>query len=370
MRATKSVETAPCRTTGCWNTEAMRRAFGTPVEVVPRRGVPGRRFAPSMGRACVVLVLFFCLAGCDHRQGGRRYRGNASIRIVIVGQGRDEPTWPVLQTVAAQFAERLANVSLEAIAPATRSPQRQRELLLTLQDRDVDAICVEPSAPSAMRGEIDGFARRGTPVVTFGRDVRDSRRAAYSGPAAVELGEAAAKACSAVLTPESKSVLLLSCRTDPEEYGLRSRAFKQALPRAGRGDLLRELVCDGNPLDAARMIRRQAKMYPRMACWVLLDDWPLQNLSPDERLVPSPSGLVVCNGSPAHFKRLRNGTVFALIGFDYRKVVEEALYAAVQAVTEEGKAITGYTAAVEIITVQNVAEVERRWDAWKKTGHE
>ncbi|MFQ5352422.1 MAG: hypothetical protein ACE5D3_05035, partial [Candidatus Binatia bacterium] len=100
----KSVETVPRCVAECLTTEATPRVFGVPKEVVQRRGGPGRRMVPSTGRACVVLFLLLCFVGCDRRQSGRRDRGNALIRIVIVGQGQDEPTWPVLQAVAAQCA--------------------------------------------------------------------------------------------------------------------------------------------------------------------------------------------------------------------------------------------------------------------------
>jgi ABC-type sugar transport system substrate-binding protein len=85
------------------------------------------------------------------------------------------------------------------------------------------------------------------------------------------------------------------------------------------------------------------------------------------RLVPRGCGIVLCNGSPRYLGLLREGLVVAVITYDLRQAIEEALTAAVR-LAEGGdtrliapKSLT----PVEIVTIRNLPHYEAQWETWQ-----
>ncbi|MCZ6698213.1 MAG: substrate-binding domain-containing protein [Planctomycetota bacterium] len=297
-----------------------------------------------------------------------------AVHIVIIGEAKDEPTWPVIRSAAAWLTDYLDEVTVESVAPETSSPRAQLELLKECSDREVSAVCILPLDPESLRAAIDALVRTGKPVLTFGRDVEGSARVSYCGPSEIDLGEAAAEACLATMDDPIKTVILLSSKA--ERYGRRTRAFKRALKRTPRAELMREVSCEPSAFDAVRVVRRESRMYPRVGAWVFLDDWPLRGLEADERLVPRRCRVVVCDGSPVYFENLRNGEIYSLIGYDVREAAREVLLAAVRAASvdedsprfnEAGRVtiVPQFTAPTEIITRRNVDAHAARWAEWR-----
>lgn len=284
------------------------------------------------------------------------------IHIVIIGEGKDEPTWPVICSAAAWLTDHLGTVTVQPVAPETSSPRIQLDLLKECSFSRVSAVCILPLDPDSIRSEIEALVRSGTPVLTFGSDVEGSARVAFCGPSEVELGKAAANACRATMEDPIKTVILLSSKAD--RYARRSRSFKKALERTPRAELMREVICEPSPIDAVRVVRQEARMYPRVGAWVFLDDWPLRGLEAGDHLVPRRCRIVVCQGSPKYFEYLRSGELFSLIGYDLRETAREVLLAAVRAASGD-ETVPQFTAAPEIITRRNVDAHAARWADWR-----
>jgi len=364
-----------------------------PPRVAARRSVRGRSSCPlsspffilhpsafilSWGWAVLALLTAWLVTtGCDSSEPGRQRRQleHPVIHIVVVGEAKDGPTWAVLQATADRFDEQERFASAEVIAPATRSPRQQQELLKDLATRDVDAVCVEPTDAAAVHSVIDKLVQTGVPVVTIGRDVPGSTREAHCGPPEVEIGRAAAKACAAVVKKRRtknvtapKTVMLLHAGPDDPVYGARYRGFTQDLPLYEDVVLLRGINCGQNRSDAVRLVRMESRKYPRVGCWVFLEDWPLRALASSDRLLPPGCGIVLCNGSPRYFGRFLDGQIAAMITYDYRKVVERGLLAALRLAEERDTSIISshYAAPVEIITSDGLLGYEERWSGWKR----
>lgn len=320
------------------------------------------------------LLLCAALAGCDASDSSARRSPNTTVRIALVAEAKDEPTWPVVQDAAARITRQLGRVTVDTLAPETSSPRRQRELLQDLLDRDVDVVCVSPTEPHSLQASIDALVRKGVPVLTFGRDVRGSDRTAFVGPSQMDMGRSAAKACKQVLPGGRGSIIVMIGGLQDRHDALRNVGFKQALRIVGGIDVIREVSCGGDPLDAARLARAEAQMYPRVGGWVFLDDWPFRGLAPEDRLadalaMPLRCKLVVCHGSPRYFDRLRNGEIHALIGYDYRDVVDRALSAAVGAASARDRKTPNETVPSQIITIGNLDSAgghAERWAAWSR----
>jgi ABC-type sugar transport system substrate-binding protein len=319
----------------------------------------------------VVLVLSAALLtpaleGC-RPSGGRLQRRDRIVRIVVIGEGIDEPTWGVVEATAAAFARNNPLTHIEARAPRTASPSGQMDLLRALEQEEVDAVCIHPVDPSSLGERIDVLSQRGTPVVLFGRDVRRSQRGYYCGPSDFEIGRKAVEAAAQVLVHRAKSIMLLHARTHDDNQSRRYDGFKQGMTRTAALSVLREVDCRGDQFDSVRLVRMETRRFPRTGCWVFLDDWPLRALPDHEPLLPLGATIILCEGGPQHIARLRNGEIQAMIGYDFHLAVNESLFAALRMVEDR---TGGFSPVVdippEIITAEKLPEYEARWKAWRQ----
>ncbi len=313
----------------------------------------------------IVAVSVGAAQGCKPA-GVQPPKRNKIVRLVVIGEGHDEPTWPVMEATGRQFAKKYALTTVEARAPRTSSPRDQQELLKSLTSESFDAACIYPTDPAAVQGEINLLSQRGMAVVTIGRDVQPSRRESYCGSSSFEIGKAAVRAAGRILEHRNKTVMLLHAGTESEDVSKRYYGFKQGLSQTAGLQLLREVNCKGDQQEAVHLVRKESRLYPRSGCWVFLDDWPLRVLRRDEALVPLGGTIILCNGSPRYFDRVRDGQIQAMIVFDVQKAVEESLFAAVRLVEDRRG---GFAATIdvppEIITAKELPAYEARWERWK-----
>ena len=314
----------------------------------------------------IAVMCVFSLTGCHSEENPFRRQKSVS-RIALIGIGKNHPTWPVLQCAAKQISGRRGRLDVVVLAPDTPSPQAQQQILEQLQSGQFDAVCISPIDSSTLGPTILETVRRGVPVVTIGRDVPDSSRSAYSGPLEVDLGRETARACERLSGGLSNSIMLVHAGADDEFYGARYGAFKAYLPAAKGLTLLRELNCRRNVLDAMELVKAESRKYPRSAGWALLDDWPLRAIGPTERLLPPGVGIVLCNADPRYNDAVRDGRITAMIGYDFREAVQQAVHAAARLGTDTGKGTLASEISIppEIITKEDLLFWEARWRAWQ-----
>jgi ABC-type sugar transport system substrate-binding protein len=286
-------------------------------------------------------------------------------RIAVIGIGRDHPTWLVLQAVAKQVEGASGRLEIRVEAPPTMSPAEQRKLLEGLIGR-VDVICIEPSEQLLLAPTIDSIARGGVPVVTFGQDTSNTVRSVYCGPLESDIGAAAAEACGLLPRERSTSVLLLHGGEDHAELTVRHRGMRMNMIKSNGMTLLREVACGASRLSALDVVKGETRKYPRSAGWVLLGDWPFRAIEAKERLVPEGYGIVLCSNDPAYLTQVEDGRITALVSYDYRRAVQEALFASLRLLDGRG---SPYSALIvvepEIITRLNVGQWRERWHAWQ-----
>ncbi len=311
-----------------------------------------------------VLTIMPALA-CDPPPVAKQPRSDTA-HILVVGESKDSPSSVILRAASIRFAHENAYATVEFLAPETRSPSAQQAVLRSIKERKFDALCIVPIDPAAICSLVDEFVINGKQVVTIARDIRDSGRVLYCGPVESQIGRAAATACAIAVQHRPKTVMLLHAGREQSAYRRRRIAFKEELAAIGGAELIAAFDGKADPLEAARIVKLKAKSYPRVGCWVYLDDWPLQAIGPSERLLPLGCGLVLCNGSPNQFDRLRSGEIDALIAFDYYRAVEEAIRGAARIVTTgQSDMVSVVDIPSEIITAKELGWHERRWDAWR-----
>ena len=324
-------------------------------------------------RPHLVIPLILCsqlTLACDpEQQTHSRDRGTDRLEreIILVGRSEEDPTWPVLQSCADRFESLYPPTTVRVIAPRMASPRQQRELLEGLAKAKVDAVCVAPIDPASIRSVVNRLAKSGKPVVTIGQDVPNSDRAAYCGPAESATGQAAALACDQSLKGRSRTVMLLHAGEEHGSYRVRYAAFREELHLFSSIHLLKEVNCKGEAVAAVNGVRRESRMYPRVGCWVFLDDWPLRTIRPDDRLLPLGCAMIVCNGSPKHFPRMRRGEIQVLVTFDFQNAVEDALRTAARLLEERGlETIQNLFSPSMIIDIDDLDWYERCWQNWRR----
>ncbi|MBU0595297.1 substrate-binding domain-containing protein [Candidatus Bipolaricaulota bacterium] len=302
---------------------------------------------------------------CDSPPPGRQ-PGRDSVHILVVGESKDSPSSPILRAASIRFAHENAYATVEFLAPETRSPIAQQAMLRSIQRRKFDALCIVPIDPAAIQGLVDSLVNEGKQVVTIARDIPDSNRTLYCGPCELQIGQMAATACAIAVKNRAKTVMLLHAGQENAACQRRRIAFKEELAEIGGARLIAEYSSKDDPIEASRLVGLKSRSYPRVGCWVYLEDWALRAIGPKKRLLPLGCGLVLCNGSPDHFARLRSGEIDAIIAFDYYRAVEEAIRGAARVVrTGQRDVLSVIDIPSEIITAKELDWYERRWDAWR-----
>ena len=322
---------------------------------------------PTRPAVAAAFGLILCL-GCDSDRPASPLRttDRPTVRITLVGEAKSDPTWPMLVAAAQRFETYYPYAKLEVIAPDRPSPNQQQSLLEGLLEAKTNAICVIPIEAPAVRSVIDRLVKAGRPVVTIGRDCPSSRRAVYCGPTESAIGRSAAAACRFALPEGTNTVMVLHAGDGHEAYRGRYYAFKETLPTEGNIRILRQVDCQANPLQAVRRVRAQSRLFPRVGCWVMLEDWPLRMLRPKERLLPLGCGMVLCNGSPKYFDRMKDGEIQAMVAFDYYDALENGLRAALRLASASApESASIISTPTEIITARRLAAYRHRWDAWQ-----
>lgn len=287
------------------------------------------------------------------------------MRIIVVGPGQDDADWPVIAACVAPAISHERTVTAEARAPAKATVAHQREMLAGLVDEPIDAVCLMPIDSEALHPEIARLSQSGRSVITFGRDVPGSARVAFVGPRESDVGERAGEAVLTWLGDSRKSVIIVGATSADSPHSLRYHSAKERM-QVGGADVLREVDSSAMPWSTAGRVRDESEKYPRVACWLFLDEWPLISDKVWMPLVPSTSRVVVCGASPRWFGRLRRHEIHTMIGYDLQQAVEGAVQTAVYVVRRNALGQRGRDLPAEVITLENIESFERRWKAWSE----
>lgn len=313
-----------------------------------------------------LLLIALAISACDQSSTGRSQKFEP-VRILIIGEGKDASNWPVIEATAKAFEAAHPRVTVIAESPAVASPVEQKALLMNGLSGELNAICLMPMPGEAMRESVAEVANAGVPIILIGRDIKDSQRSAYCGPLESELGQATATACGKVLANRSRTIMLLHANESDERNSNRYRGFMQELPIVGSVHIVREINGGDDPAQSLRFCKSESRKYPRVGCWVLLDDWPLRPLRPEDRLLGLGITIVLCNADPVHWPRMEDGQIQAMIGFDLQSAVREGLATAFRMTQPKDKRhMTEVHIPAEVITEDNFAEFQSRWAMWKQ----
>jgi len=272
-------------------------------------------------------VLVAALTACDgacHRDSKAK-REEPKQKILFVGRSADDPMWATACRLAEAARQARGWVGVEMRLPKEGTPDSQRELLEAVQPSKWRAVCVLVNDPEAITSPIERLVRSGLPVVLLGRDARATGRAMFCGVDEEEVGEAAASACIEGLPGDQATIGLIHGGDQDPTSRARLRGFRRRISATKGIAIIREIDCSGRELEARRLALAEAKKYPRIGAWVMLDDWVLRGAPDDERIASPRTLIVFFTPAAEYLAAVPYGAADAAVGIDYEQIIERGL---------------------------------------------
>lgn len=298
-------------------------------------------------------------AACD--SGGKAKRPEPKGKILFVGRSTDDPMWATACRRAEEARQSRPWVGVELRAPKEGTPEAQRALLEDLRSGDWLAVCVLVNNPEAIVSPIDRLVRSGLPVVLLGRDTRETARSSFCGVDEEEVGEALANACIQGLGGAAATIGVVHGGDQDASSRLRQRGFRRRIETTKGIEIIREIDCSGREIEARRIIMEEAKKYPRISAWVMLDDWAIRGAPDDARIANKDVLIVFFTQSAENLAAVAHGAADAVVGIDYDQVIERGLRLAAELVRDTKLQVDTETVHPFILTQKTPAsELARR----------
>jgi ribose transport system substrate-binding protein len=177
----------------------------------------------------------------------------------------------------------------------------------------VDGIALSCTDAEALRSAVNGAVKAGIPVVCWGADSPDSRRAAFVGTNDVAVGRVLGETLRKRM-PKGGDVALLTGNVNAENMNNRIDGFRKAI-KGSNLDILTVLPCNGDAAESAAIVRNYTKLHPNVKGWCILGEWPLLGRPPGAFSGAKPGDVkVVGFGTVAPaLQYVRKGYVDALV---------------------------------------------------------
>lgn len=283
--------------------------------------------------------------------------------IALVGAGRSDPLWPILQASAEEFQKNQLRVEIRVEAPAVVSPNLQGQLIRQLRDQGLRGLCVQVIDPRAAARLLESLRSRGVVVVTMMRRIESPDPFLHCGIDPWKEGASLAQALAERI-PDRGTVGVIYDDSD-ETRRLRRAGFNRQFAQHAGLTVLRELDCRGDAVAAVRSMREAMERFPGIDGWAAMDTWPLEGANDGAPLLPEGCVLVLPGLAADPVGVIRSGRCQALVlAKDYRQIVRRALEMCLLSLDRQLVRRRVFEARTEIVTRQTVDQFERDWAAW------
>jgi len=329
-------------------------------------GCPRRR----QGLASLAAVLGTCLLwGCD--KGPDTAGTNATYEnirpevIAFVGAARRDPLWPVLKASGQRYANTLCSIEVRFLQPSGDSPQDQINLLNSLTAPEIQGLCIQINHMAAVEPTLRQLYTRGMRIVSIGQPAPQELRVAHVGFDERAIGRALAEATASVVG-ENGTIMLLHAGFEHPVYSLRLIGFERELKSRHHIEMLADIDCQMDPIQARSIIRERFERFPRLSAWVSLDDWPLQGQGLVDRPLPAGCRLITFGGSPLQWPMIRDSTCPAVVAAHYREMGAKAIQYCEMAMRTPERRKERYIAPLRTIWTTNLDAYIKDWASWQQ----
>lgn len=285
--------------------------------------------------------------------------------VAFVGAGKNDPLTPILKNSAERYARDLGRTQVRFFNPDNRSTAEQIALLEKIKEPRLQGLCVQIIDPLAMRPVLESYALEGITVVSMIEPAPEDLRVAHVGYDEKEIGQKLAEA-TAIWLNQAGDIMLLTADPEHPVYGPRGEAFLDEMKRYPDIHLLAEIDCHGQARMARKIIRERSERFPRLSAWVALDDWPIRDLPPGEKLFKPNTRFITFGGTPRLWPLLQDGTCPVLVCANYHEMGARALMSCLAAISQPNSKRIDYRAPLRLIWPTNLEQHKRDWTLWSK----
>lgn len=314
----------------------------------------------QVGEAVLALAVLVGVWGCRPKApaGPPKEAGF----IAVVGTGKTDALWPVLQASAARFQSLTPTALIRAEAPEVVSPNLQARLISQLRKDGMRGLCIQVQDPAALAAELESLRGEGAVVVTIMKPVPAEPPFLHSGVDPVAAGAALADAV-ARLVPQ-RGTLGVLYDGDDELCRLHRQGFGRQMTHYPSLTVLRELDCEGDAARAVDLMRRGMERFPGIDGWVALGSWPLRHPYDGRPLLPPECALVVPGPLDDYVHEFVTDRCQAMVVADYEAVVTRALEMCSMVLRREIVQVRVYEAPSRWVTRDTLDEFQRDWATW------
>lgn len=322
-------------------------------------------------QAAVTLAMTLASTGCREdpqakaaasaaaRAELRKYNGV----IAFVGSCERDALWPVLKASAQRYDREMCSYEVRYLCPRNDSPQEQIDLLKALGEQGIRGLCVQIDNLPATERTLRALYDRGVKIVSMVKPAPESIRSAHVGFDETEIGSVMATALVHAVG-EQGTVMVLHAGTKDPIYSLRLAGFEAEMDRNRRLQILAEIDCKADGLDARKIISERAARFPRLSAWVSLDDWPLRGIGLTEKPLPPGSKLITFGAYPSQWPWIRDGTLPIVVAANYQEMGQQALEACEVAARNSTRFKPVYFAPLRTVHQRNLDAFIADWSIW------
>lgn len=295
----------------------------------------------------------------------RRYNG----LIVFVGSCERDPLWPILKASAQRYDQEMCMLEVRYLCPRNESPQEQIDLLKSVAGNNLRGVCVQIDNPPAVERALRELYGQGVQIVSMIKPAPQDIRAAHVGFDDAEVGAALGRAVVEVVGGKG-TIMLVHAGTKDPVYSQRLAGFSAEMDRNRDIEILAEIDCRMDAFDARKIIRERSERFPRLSCWVSLDDWPLRGLGLLDKPLPAGCRLVTFGAYPHQWPLIREGSLPIVVAGDYQEMGRQALEACEVAARNTTRLKPTHTASIRTVHPGNLDEFISDWSSWLQVGEE
>lgn len=319
---------------------------------------------PRPFHACVLGLLL--LGSCRDTATEKDLVDEFAMRgfVAFIGAGPHDPLWPVLKAGGQRFLHGGSPVDIRFFTPSSDTPQAQADLLASLNDPDMRGICVQINDPDAVTPIMTRLHTRGMPIVSMVEPLPSAIRFAHVGLDNMAVGRELAKCTIDALGDRGGTIMVLSAGDRHPIYGPRYLAFTEEIRRKSSISVFADVDCHADPAEARRVIAERSRRYPRLDAWVAMEDWPLEDGTPAEKVFQAETRYITCGGVPRQWTLLRNGRSPGIVAADYGQIGRRAAELCVSAIREPAQERRTFYVETRRITPATLDAYQAAWMEW------
>jgi len=307
-------------------------------------------------------------AASDQSAGGEAAKKTYVIGVVAKSRSNQvfQAAWKGAKDAARDLSKKYdAQISINWRTPNNEDAQQQAQFVEQLTSQGVDGLAISVSDANILTDAIRGAVDQGVVVVCFDSDAPQSGRMAYYGVDDVAAGRKVMEELAAQMGGQGTVAILAGNQSAPNLQA-RVQGVKEEAAKSP-GITIRDVYYHPETAtDAAAKMQAVQTNDPEIAGWALVGGWPLYT---DNALdgIYEHAKVVSMDPLPLPLEYVKKGQVQVLVGQPYYGWGYESVRMIVEKLIEDKDPPGQFVYAdFDIVTADNVAEYEGRWERWLK----